>query len=664
MFVTTDYFNEIIDCCQNSFIGKQLPNALYVHVSAIKALDLRLQEYEQQARITEDIKAATIIKFSTQKPQISYLFYPEFDSSPHPALTLSIIVNLETKQINYWDYTQSDNPPILHRKETFVTSEYPYYKIFEELTIIEEKLGLLKSTRSIGTKQEWEKQLKRYRIIFEGHYLACLRPLNNDETLSIEIERHKAAIVRKSLSRPVRLALESSLFTPETTFFDYGCGYGGDIERIAEAGYKSAGWDPYYRPDDSLIEADIVNLGYVINVIENLKERREALIKAWQLTQKILIVSAQVLIDDRDRGVVAYGDGIITNRNTFQKYYEQEELKAYIDQVLNVDAIAAGLGIYFVFKNEADSQAFRASRFHSRAKTPRIFTPAKRFEDYEPMLKPLMEFYTERGRLPTKGELNNEDQIKQEFRTFRQAFKAILQVTKEEDWEMITQKRRQDLLLYLALSNFENRPTIRKLSPTVRADIKALFGNYNHACLLADSMLYQVGNLELIAELCQNSPVGRKLKSALLVHISALESLPSLLRLYEGCASRTVGRLEDTNVIRLSWNTPKITYLYYPNFDEAPYPKLHTLMQIKLSNLRVHYADYFDDENPPILHYKDRLVAPDYPLYETFTNLTQQADDLGLLEDYQKVSRWQGWLQSLKEKNIVLRDYQFSQAVD
>ena len=71
-----------------------------------------------------------------------------------------------------------------------------------------------------------------------------------------------------------------------------------------------------------------MNLGYVINVIEDTAERREALINAWDLAQKVLIVAAQVLIDDRTRGVIAYGDGIITSRNTFQKYYEQEELKS------------------------------------------------------------------------------------------------------------------------------------------------------------------------------------------------------------------------------------------------------------------------------------------------------------------------------------------------
>ncbi len=104
------------------------------------------------------------------------------------------------------------------------------------------------------------------------------------------------------------------------------------------------------------------------------------LINAWELTQKVLLVSAQVLIADSQRGVVAYDDGIITSRNRFQKYYEQEELKIYIDQVLEVDAIPVALGVYFVFRDDAETELFRASRFGSPATTPKVTACVKRFE--------------------------------------------------------------------------------------------------------------------------------------------------------------------------------------------------------------------------------------------------------------------------------------------
>jgi len=82
-------------------------------------------------------------------------------------------------------------------------------------------------------------------------------------------------------------------------------------------------------------------------------ERREALLNAWALTRQVPLVPAQVLINDRTNGVIAYGDGIITSRNTFQKYYDQQELKNYIDQVLGVDAVPIALGIYLVFRDES-----------------------------------------------------------------------------------------------------------------------------------------------------------------------------------------------------------------------------------------------------------------------------------------------------------------------
>lgn len=100
----------------------------------------------------------------------------------------------------------------------------------------------------------------------------------------------------------------------------------GDVERLSLKGFSAQGWDPFYAPDTPLSMADIVNLGYVINVIEDTQERSSALQNAWSLTREVLIVAAQILVDDSQRGIMVYGDGIIT-KNTFQKYYQQEELK-------------------------------------------------------------------------------------------------------------------------------------------------------------------------------------------------------------------------------------------------------------------------------------------------------------------------------------------------
>ncbi len=606
-----NHFEQISLLMHQSTIGKHLPNNLYVHISGLKYLEPLIQKYEKKARkIIQNDVDFNLVKFNLQEEKISYLSYPHFDDNPHPILSKSLVVNVQDLTTKTIDYTQSENPPILHRKETCVNQDYADYQKFSHLTTTEEKLGLLDNPRYIGTQKEWQQLLNDHCLHFVDHFLAC--NLANNPQEFIDIERHRAAITRNSLSRPVRLALEAGLFTPQTSFFDYGCGHGSDLKIMAENGYKSRGWDPHYSPETSWENADVVNLGYIINVIENVAERREALMKAWSLTLDILIVSAQVLIDDRQRGYLAYGDGVITQRNTFQKYYEQEELKIYIEQVLKEEAIPIGLGVFLVFRNRDKANNFRASRFHSRMRSPRILTPVKKFADYQSILTPLMDFYRERGRLPIKGELPEEEAIRIEFRSFKQAFKTILQVTQEKEWDQIADQRRQDILMYLALSRFGERPSVRQLPLLLKNDIKRLFGSYQAACFLADEMLISVGNLNIIRQICQEIDMGKTFEKSFLIHIKMLNYLPSLLRLYEGCASRTIGRMESANLVRFYFTEPKISYLWVPDFDSKKRPQVASIMTISLQDLKVKYRDFSLEKNAPVIKDKHLLLSEEY----------------------------------------------------
>ncbi|MCL1463141.1 DNA phosphorothioation-associated putative methyltransferase [Argonema galeatum] len=694
------------NCCQGSQVGKKLPNALYVHISAIAKLDPMLRlHYERFSQIiATGMDGANIIKFHTTEPKISYLFYPDFDTDPHPTLRASVQIDLQNScgtdlqnscgtdlqnscgtdlqnscgtgvspVISYRDYSNAENPPILHRKETFVTPDYPQYAEFDQLTRQEEKLGLLNHTSVIGTRKGWLQCLENEGVEIQGHRVVRAtekgggewesggvgeKESNPNYQLSIpKIERHRAAIVRSDFSRPVRLALEANLLNDNTTFFDYGCGHGGDVTRLTERGYTCSGWDPYYFPNNPHNSADIVNIGYVINVIEFIDERREALQTAWELTSQVLLVSAQVLIDDEKQGQIAYGDGAITRHNTFQKYYEQEELKIYIDQVLGVDSIPIALGIYFVFRDETKAQNFRAYRCRSRLYTPKILTAFKHFEDYKDLLASLMAFVTERGRLPVPGELASEAEIKFEFGKISRAFQVILQATDQEEWDEITEKRRSDLLLYLALGKFSDRPKFRYLAPAVKQDIKAFFGNYNLACQISDRILFSLGDLSIIAKCCEESAIGHKRPNALYIHVSALSQLDYRLRIYEGCASKTIGRMDGATLIKFHTNKPKISYLFYPYFDTEPHPVLYTSMHIDLRDLHVTYRDYEDFKDPPVWHRKETVVTPNYPGYDKFAKLSQQEENRGLFDDWNAIKTIKGWQRCLEEHCAEIRNY-------
>ncbi|MBW4684396.1 MAG: DNA phosphorothioation-associated putative methyltransferase [Komarekiella atlantica HA4396-MV6] len=475
---------------------------------------------------------------------------------------------------------------------------------------------------------------------------------------ALEIERHRAAIARTDLSRPVRLATEWAILHKDTTFFDYGCGYGGDVQRVGNLGYTSAGWDPYYYPNTPITSADVVNLGYVLNVIEDPEERRQSLIQAWELTQKVLIVAAQVLINAPSKTQLAYNDGIVTRRNTFQKYYEQEELKTYIDETLNVDAVPVALGVYFVFRDEAEKESYKAIRFFSRTSTPRVRIPSKRFEDYQEQLEPLMAFFTKRGRLPVKGELDNEQELLSEFGNFRRAFAIVLQATDEAEWDAIAYRRSLDIQVYLALTHFDQRPAWQKLAPEMRHDIKAFFSSYEEACAVADQKLFSLGKAGIIQTACEKSKIGKHTRGALYVHVWALAALDPLLRIYEGCASRTIGRGDGATLIKYYTDKPQISYLFYPEFDTDPHPALKASITIDLKTLFVTHRDYQNRANPPILHRKENFVTSNYPLYEEFAQLTQQEQQLGLLKQKSDIGTRQGWEKCLAAHGVEIRGHQ------
>lgn len=479
---------------------------------------------------------------------------------------------------------------------------------------------------------------------------------------TVEVERHRAAISRVELSRPVRLAIESGIITPETSIFDYGCGIGGDVKRLKSQGYNCEGWDPYYFPDVEIRSADIVNLSYIINVIEDPVERDRALSHAWELTERVLIVAAQILVNDLS-GMLAYGDGILTKRNTFQKYYQQVELKEYIDRVLTVDAIPIGLGIFLVFRDLSQAESFRAARLYTRMTTPRVRVESKRFEDYQVQLAPLMEFVSQRGRIPIKGELAAEADLVSEFGNIKRAFQIVLTATDEAEWDAIAYQRSLDLQVYLALSQFGQRRSLRNLSAAMKADIKAFFGSYDEACAVADRLLFKIGQPGVIKQACQQSKIGKLLPAALYVHISALNEIDPKLRLYEGCASRNIGGTEDANLIKFHTDKPCISYLYYPDFESIAHPALSWSMLIDLRDLSLRFRDYSQQENPPILHRKETFLSENHPLYSKFAKFTKSEEKAGLYTETKTIGNQQGWERRLQSCGITIKNHRIIRQV-
>src|SRR5438445_8275163 len=62
------------------------------------------------------------------------------------------------------------------------------------------------------------------------------------------IPRHRTAMSRPELSRPLRLALDTGLIEQRSCVFDYGCGRGDDLRGLEASGIRCFGWDPVFCP--------------------------------------------------------------------------------------------------------------------------------------------------------------------------------------------------------------------------------------------------------------------------------------------------------------------------------------------------------------------------------------------------------------------------------
>lgn len=532
-------------------------------------------------------------------------------------------------------------------------------------------------------------------------------------------------MTRTFLSRPLQLAHSDGLLDANVTVFDYGCGRGDDVRMLNGLGITAAGWDPAHAPDVPRRPATIVNVGYVVNVIEDPLERADVLQQAWELAESVLVVAARLVWDPDSGAGRSFGDGRLTAKGTFQKFYEHEELKGWIEATLGRSAVTAAPGICYVFRDERGAQHLLAR--HSRSHRPRqgiaellyeyqqpillelreyvsrhrrLPSPhdvraapeliaafgsirsafaiirrltgvgqwhdvdlgtrkrsEQRFEEHLEDLQPLLDFVSDRGRLPHKAELENEEVLEELFGSVRGAFSLVRRVTGGSRWASVRAEARQNFLVYAALAAFGGRPKFGDLPDDLQYDAKDLFGSYKAACAAADDLLFSIADVSALNVACKEAPFGKLTPEALYVHTSAVFQLPPILRVYVGAAERLTGDVDDATIIKLHREKPQVSFLLYPEFDTCPHPQLHGSLVARLPQLRITYKDFAESRNPPILHRKEAFVPEDYPGREKFARLTRQEERADLLSGT-NIGRQLEWDELLQERGYEVRGHQ------
>ncbi len=563
---------------------------------------------------------------------------------------MSMILDLKTNTMRKTDYSKSENPPILHRKETFLLPSHPAVKQFSEITREGERAGLYKNTHRIGFKKNWEILIRD-----KGYLLRGGRLVQNVESVpaccAVEkrenIARHKTAIDRNCLSSPVQSLYRHSYLQGEYSFFDYGCGKGDDLNILAGHGIKAHGWDPVYWPDNDIIEADIVNLGFVANVIENPTERKKTLQKAYRITRKILVASVMLGGESITAKFEKYGDGVITSRNTFQKYYSQTEFRKYLQNTLGETAIAVGPGIFYVFKDKLEEQRFLVERQRIKQNWQKLsYTDhperlkVKQRALYERHKNLFQEFWQQCldfGRIPVNSEFTKSEELRALCGSHQKGFALLATIHGQESYTKAAKARRNDLLVHYALGLFGQRKPYKHMPDRLKKDVKCFFSNYTSAIRESTKLLFSVGKPELINQHCEQAyrNLGRghlEVGHSLTIHRNDVELLPAPLRVYIGCATQLYGDIETIDLVKIHISSGKVSLMRYDDFEGKPLPLLLERIKIKLRDQAIDFFEYGKEFEPHPIYLKSNYIDEKFDNYDNQKKFDKQLQEFDWLD--------------------------------
>ena len=626
--------------------GKKLPQATYVLAPDVSGLPSELADVVEGLRNDLGLSGDfNVLKFS-HNGSVSFLQYSEFRERPHPELGESVRVSLVTGKVSRLRYGGDGNPPILHRKELLVPAGDQDAAAWARLTEQEESAGLYDQPEVIGFKAVWESLLRGKGLAYRGHDL-----IEATTGLSVEPEcapdpilRHRTALFRSGLSKPIRLALDAGLLNQGMSILDYGCGRGTDVEFLRDLGYVATGWDPAFFPDEQKARADLVNLGYVLNVIEHPTERLGVLREAWGFAGESLVVSTLVKGQEGHARAQVHGDGVVTSRRTFQKYFEQGELQGMLEAALDCEAHALSLGIFVLFREAGRAHSFLESRRRRtidwstlgsrfvtkrRAKQSRM---AQLYETHGDLLDSFWRRSLELGRVPKAGEFARDGELRETIGAPSTVHRLLVNHHGKEAFEKAARRRTEDLLVYLAMAGFKKRIPQRLLDLQLQEDLSTFFGSYGKAQEAGLELLMSLRDGDSLWEAACVLPFGWRdpAEKHFVIHRSLLDQLPPRLRVFIECGAVLYGDPHEADLIKLHLASRKVTFAVYEDFFRRPLPELKTRIKVDLARLQVAVFEYGVALPAQVLFYKERFVADDHPLRPRMEQVSRRLAKLGL----------------------------------
>ena len=606
--------------------GKRVRTSIYFHEECVADLPSGIAEianHAKSAAANTDLKF-NVYKLDTRTPLVSLLHYPAFFDEAFPTLAESASWDISSNSLNTRDYPKAESRPVLHRKELLLPNGHECIDEFAALTEVAEQVGLFADISRIGRYGYWSSLLDECGIEIVGHSLrrADSQPIEFLESKQ-EVLRYKTALKRNRLSVPVQALYKHELIDESSTFFDFGCGRGDDVRQLHDLGIQASGWDPHFSPDVPKRSADIVNLGYVVNVIEDAEERIKVVSDAYGYAEELLVVSALVGSASHSGKARPYKDGTLTSAGTFQRYFQTPELVELIEQSTNAQPIAVAPGIMFVFKDEELEQRFLARRLtrrqHDRVR-PIVRSMNELSDDAQSQADRYWQTCVNLGRPASRSEIDGCDDLFKYIPSARQLFDIVSKEKNGPDFEKARERSKEELLVEFALSQFGKRLFFKYFPELLKRDIQFHFGKYTELQDSAKQLLFSIANTEALLGACTDASddgVGYLLDDhSLQLHVSLVDRLAPILRVYVGCAGLLYGEWAQIDLVKVHIQSGKVSFLGYDDFEGRPVPDLLERIKVRMWEREVDFFDYIGEYVPTPLFMKSLFIDESFDYFD------------------------------------------------
>src|SRR5258706_7197815 len=125
------------------------------------------------------------------------------------------------------------------------------------------------------------------------------------------------------------------------------------------------------------------------------------------------------------------------------------------------------------------------------------------YEEHRELLDSFWSLMLELGRSPESEEFSRIGEMRDKIGSPKQALRLFIQKGGAQEIKDAAENRRRGLLVYVALANLRKRVPFGHLSLSLRADIRAFFGNYTRALEKGIELLYAAGDSGEIELACE-----------------------------------------------------------------------------------------------------------------------------------------------------------------